>query len=225
MIQPPASENELMKHVASIAGKTLQHIANINQVPVPEKLTNAKGWIGELIETSLGASAGQLPEPDFQLIGIELKTLPLNNKLQPKESTYVCVVSLIKNEEKKWETSLVKKKLSRVLWVPVEAEPDIPLAQRRVGSGFLWSPTPEQEKILSDDWKELTDMIVMGKLDQVTAEYGQYLQIRPKAANSKSLGTGNNEEGEAIMTLPRGFYLRTSFTRQILHDSGPGIIN
>lgn len=222
MIRSPSSENELMKHATSIAGKTLQHIANINKIPVPEKLTTAKGWVGELIESSLGASAGHLPEPDFQLIGVELKTLPLNAKMQPKESTYVCVVSLEKSDERTWETSLVKKKLSRVLWVPIEADPDIPLAQRRVGSSFLWSPTSDQEKILRGDWQELTDMIVMGNLDQITAEHGQYLQIRPKAADSKSLGPGNNEDGDKILTLPRGFYLRASFTRQILQDSGPG---
>lgn len=222
MIRSPTSENELMEFATSIAGKTLQHIANINQIDIPEKLSTAKGWVGALIESSLGASAGHLPEPDFQLIGVELKTLPLNVKMQPKESTYVCVVSLDKNDEKNWETSLVKKKLSRVLWVPVEADPDIPLAQRRVGSSFLWSPTTDQEKTLRDDWQELTDMIVMGKLDQITAEHGQYLQIRPKAADSKSLGTGNNEDGDKILTLPRGFYLRASFTRQLLQCSGIG---
>lgn len=220
MIRAPTTENELMQHATNIAGKTLQHIANINQIAIPEKLTTAKGWVGELIESSLGASAGHLPEPDFQLIGVELKTLPLNAKMQPKESTYVCVVSLEKNDEKNWETSLVKKKLSRVLWVPVEADPDIPLAQRRVGSAFLWSPSPSQNNILRNDWQEMTDMIVMGKLDQITAEHGQYLQIRPKAADSKSLGSGNNEEGDKILTLPRGFYLRASFTRRLLQNSG-----
>ena len=188
-------------------------------MPVPDKLLRAKGWVGELIEISLGATAGSLPEPDFQNIGVELKTLPLNRNQQPKESTYVCTVSLTENEGKNWGTSLVKKKLSRVLWVPIEADPAIPLAERRVGSAILWSPTAKQEGILRNDWEELMDMIVMGKLDQLTAQHGQYLQIRPKAANAKALRSGIDEQGDKIMTLPRGFYLRTFFTRQIISNT------
>jgi DNA mismatch repair protein MutH len=60
------------------------------------------------------------------------------------------------------------------------------------------------------------DMIATGELEQITAHQGQYLQIRPKAANTKTLRNGINDEGEEILTLPRGFYLRTSFTKQLL---------
>jgi len=219
VLESPASEAELLERAENIAGKTLQHIANLHNIPVPDNLLRSKGWIGELIEISLGATAGSLPEPDFQSIGVELKTLPLNINQQPKESTYVCTVSLTENKGTNWDTSLVKKKLSRVLWIPVEADPAIPLAERRVGSAILWSPTAKQEGILRNDWQELMDMIDMGRLDQLTAQHGQYLQIRPKAANAKALRSGIDEQGEKIMTLPRGFYLRTSFTRQIISNT------
>ena len=220
MIEPPTTEAELLERANSIAGKTLQQIACSHDVNVPEDLRREKGWVGELIETSLGATAGTLPEPDFQLIGVELKTLPLNKSTKPKESTYVCVVSLTGNRNIKWETSLVKKKLSRVLWVPIEADPETPLSERRVGSAILWSPSAEQEIALRNDWEELMDMIVMGELEQITARHGHYLQIRPKAANAKALRSGIDEHGNKIMTLPRGFYLRTSFTRQIFDLPG-----
>ncbi|MCK5498576.1 MAG: DNA mismatch repair endonuclease MutH, partial [Gammaproteobacteria bacterium] len=164
---------------------------------------------------SLGATASSLPEPDFQHIGVELKTLPLNKNGTPKESTYVCAINLTRIESQ-WEESLVKRKLSRVLWLPIEADPDIPLAARRIGSAILWSPDEEQEATLRRDWEELMDMIATGELEQITAHQGQYLQVRPKAANTKALRNGINDEGEEILTLPRGFYLRTSFTRQIL---------
>ena len=41
-------------------------------------------------------------------------------------------------------------------------------------------------------------------------------QIRPKAANSKILAAGISADGETHKINPKGFYLRTSFTRQIL---------
>ena len=202
-----------------ISGKTLQHVAKLANLPMPLKPKNAKGWIGELIEKSLGATAGNLPEPDFQHLGIELKTIPLNENNVPRESTYVCTVTLT-GQETKWDASLVKRKLSRVLWVPVEAAPAIPFNQRRIGSAILWSPSAEDEKILMTDWEELMELVNMGHIADINARYGRYLQIRPKAADARSLCKGVDDEGNLSLTLPRGFYLRTLFTRKILSSIG-----
>ena len=213
---PPVSVKELIERAETLAGKTLQHIATIQDRELPDHLATAKGMIGELIEDYLGASAGSLPEPDFQEIGVELKTIPINKDGKPKESTYVCVVSLLPDESAHWDTSLVKRKLSRVLWVPVEADRSIPLAMRRIGTPLLWSPTPQQEEILRQDWQELMNMVMTGELEQVSSSHGRYLQIRPKAQNARSLQSGVDTDGNIIKTLPRGFYLRTSFTHTIL---------
>lgn len=212
---PPLSEAELIKNATSIAGKTLQQIAQQNEIAIPDNQKHHKGWIGQLLELSLGATAGPMPKPDFQHIGVELKTLPLNYHGAPKESTHVCAINLM-NQESSWDDSLVRSKLIRVLWLPVEADPDIPLASRRIGSAILWSPDDRQLPILRRDWEELTEMIAVGKLEQITAHQGQYLHIRPKAQNAKALAKGINSEGDEILTLPRGFYLRTKLTSQIL---------
>ena len=215
MVTPPLSEKILLESASEIAGKTLQQIANQQGLTTPNDQLHHKGWVGQLIELSLGATAGSRPEPDFQHIGIELKTLPLNRNGSPKESTFVCAINLSKIESR-WEESLVKHKLSRVLWIPIEADLEIPLAARRIGSAILWSPDEKQESALKHDWQELMEMIAMGELEQITAHQGEFLQVRPKAANSRALTKGTDSEGEEILTLPRGFYLRTSLTRQIL---------
>ena len=213
---PPESEPELLDRAEQISGKTLQYVANLLNLDLPANMALNKGLAGELLETYLGATAGNLPEPDFQHIGVELKTIPVNHLGMPRESTYVCIVSMLPENNKCWEQSLVKRKLSRVLWLPVEAEPGIPLSMRRIGTAILWSPDAEQEQILRQDWEELMDLVLMGQLEQITASYGQYLQIRPKAQDGKSLQTGIGADGGLIQTLPRGFYLRTEFTRKIL---------
>jgi len=215
MVTPPLSEKILLENASEIAGKTLQQIANQQGLTTPDDQLHHKGWVGQLIELSLGATAGSRPEPDFQHIGIELKTLPLNRSGSPKESTFVCAINLTKIESY-WEESSVKHKLSRVLWIPIEADPEVPLAARRIGSAILWSPDEDQESVLRKDWEELMDMISMGELEQITAHQGEYLQVRPKAANTRALTKGTDSEGKEILTLPRGFYLRTSLTRQIL---------
>ena len=215
-ISPPTSEKELIERARQLAGLTLADLARKFNQAIPKNTLHAKGWIGHLIETTLGATASSLAEPDFQLIGIELKTLPLTNSGKPKESTYVCTVPLSNLHQQEWETCWLKRKLQRVLWLPIEADKRIPLAERHIGSAILWSPTEVENSQLQSDWEELMELVCLGKLDQITSHMGRYLQIRPKGANAKALTTTLDEEGNTIQTLPRGFYLRPDFTQKII---------
>lgn len=216
VVSPPKSEEQLLKRARQLAGLTLADLAIKFNQTIPKDTRHAKGWIGQLIETTLGATASSLAEPDFQLIGIELKTLPLTNSGKPKESTYVCTVPLTNLHEQEWSSCWLKRKLQRVLWLPIEADKRIPLASRHIGNAILWSPDEDEATQLQQDWEELMELICLGKLDQITSHMGRYLQIRPKGANAKSLTTTLDEEGNTIQTLPRGFYLRPEFTQQIL---------
>ena len=85
-----------------------------------------------------------------------------------------------------------------------------------IGAPILWKPTAEQERQLKQDWEELMDLIVLGKLEQITARIGEVMQLRPKGANSRAVTKGIGKNGEIIDTLPLGFYLRKEFTAQIL---------
>lgn len=220
MPDAPRSEKQLLERASRLAGRTLQMTATESGLALPGNPGHAKGWIGGIAETFLGATARNLAEPDFQLIGVELKTLPLGKNGLPRESTYVCSVPLVETgAATTWETSTVKRKLDRVLWLPVEGDPDIPYAERRFGSAFLWSPDVHQESLLREDWKELMDMVILGQLDRIGSSLGNILQIRPKAANAASLGRSWDEDGNPAATLPRGFYLRASFTKEILQGS------
>lgn len=216
VVSPPKSEEQLLKRARQLAGLTLADLAIKFNQTIPKDTRHAKGWIGQLVETTLGATASSLAEPDFQLIGIELKTLPLTNSGKPKESTYVCTVPLTNLHEQEWSSCWLKRKLQRVLWLPIEADKRIPLASRHIGNAILWSPDEDEATQLQQDWEELMELVCLGKLDQITSHMGRYLQIRPKGANAKSLTTTLDEEGNTIQTLPRGFYLRPEFTQQIL---------
>ncbi|MEQ8290209.1 MAG: DNA mismatch repair endonuclease MutH [Gammaproteobacteria bacterium] len=218
MASTPANEQELYERSQLLAGCSLQQLANQLNESVPASLHQAKGWLGTLLEKKLGATAGSLPQPDFPELGIELKTLPINSNGFPRESTYVCVVQLGPANLGKWHDSLVRKKLSRVLWIPYEADSNIPIGARRIGNPVLWEPDIEQEQQLREDWQELTDMIVLGNIEQISSSMGKYLQIRPKAANARMTTTDHNQPDTGSVTLPRGFYLRSRFTGQIINN-------
>jgi len=103
-----------------------------------------------------------------------------------------------------WQNSLVCHKLQRVLWVPVEGERHIPVAERRIGTPILWEPDPQELQLLQQDWEEIMELIALGKVEKLTARHGEVPQ---------SIA----EDGSLKMTNPRGFYLKTSFTAMILN--------
>lgn len=209
---PPASEAELLRRCQSIEGLSLAQLALRLNLHIPENPSQRKGWIGQAIELALGANAGNRPQPDFLNLGVELKTLPINHLGKPAESTFVTTIPLLTVHKQVWQTSQCFTKLRRVLWLSIEGDVRIPYIHRRIGRGLLWSPTAEIEAVIANDWHELTSMIGTGMLDEIDAGMGQYLQVRPKAATAKSLCYGFDDVGNKILTLPRGFYLRTRFT-------------
>lgn len=213
-----ATEKELLEKAQWLAGFTLGEIAEQLAIPVPPDLRRDKGWVGMLIETALGAKAGSKPEQDFAHLGIELKTIPVNSVGLPLETTFVSLAPLTQNHGITWQTSHVRHKLQKVLWVTVEGSREIPLSERRIGMPILWSPTAEQEQRLQQDWEELMELIVFGRLNEINGSLGEVLQLRPKGRNSQSLANAINEKGEKIQSLPLGFYLRKSFTAEILQN-------
>ncbi|CWX42358.1 TPA: DNA mismatch repair endonuclease MutH [Haemophilus influenzae 10810] len=213
----PQTLEQLLAQAQSIAGLTFGELADELHIPVPIDLKRDKGWVGMLLERALGATAGSKAEQDFSHLGVELKTLPINAEGYPLETTFVSLAPLVQNSGVKWENSHVRHKLSCVLWMPIEGSRHIPLRERHIGAPIFWKPTAEQERQLKQDWEELMDLIVLGKLEQITARIGEVMQLRPKGANSRAVTKGIGKNGEIIDTLPLGFYLRKEFTAQILN--------
>ena len=216
MMLPPTSEAQLLERCQAIEGLSLMQLASRLDIGIPSKALQRKGWSGQAIELALGADAGSRSEPDFTRLGIELKTLPINHLGKPAESTFVTTIPLLTIHKQTWATSQCLAKLRRVLWIPIESDASIPFPHRRIGQAVLWSASEQDDAILERDWSELSFMIGTGKLTAIDSSMGQYLQVRPKAANAKSLCYGYDEEGNKVLTLPRGFYLRARFTERIL---------
>lgn len=214
--ETPKTERELLERANALVGHSLGELAQRLAVTLPSTPKRHKGWIGQLIERALGTDAGNKNAPDFLTLGIELKTLPVTPQGCPVETTYVCRVPCRDLELVTWKTSGVYRKLRRVLWIPVDGESARVMAQRRIGAPLLWTLEDEDELLLQSDWESHMDMIRHGQIDAITARHGQFLQVRPKAANSHARRVAESQHGLAFETLPRGFYLRTGFTHRVL---------
>lgn len=209
---------QLFDKASALAGYSFAELAAEQGMVVPNDLRRNKGWVGQLLESALGASAGSQALQDFPELGVELKTIPLDANGKPLETTFVCTTPLVNVHELAWESSNVRNKLQCVLWIPIDGRREIPLAERTIGTAFLWQPSAAQEAQLKADWQEHMDKIALGEVESITAHQGEVLQLRPKAANSRVLTDAIGANGQPIQTLPRGFYLKTKFTGQIIRD-------
>jgi DNA mismatch repair protein MutH len=207
---------QIINNIQDIEGLTFLQFARMLNLDLPMDLTHAKGWIGQAIEKYLGATAGCLPIPDFPDLNLELKTLPLHQNAKVSESTYVTTLPLLGDFSLIWEQSSCFQKLQQVLWILIEGDKAIPYHQRRIIKGILWQPDALQNEILKRDWETITEMVIQGQVEEIHGGIGEYLHIRPKAADSSMTTQSMNQQGQVIQTLPRGFYLRTQLTNQFI---------
>lgn|SRR5690554_3260991 len=221
---PPQSEAELEERARSIAGLTVRELAARFDLPLPESSTRGKGFAGTLAELALGASAGNRSEPDFVELGVELKTIPLDQRGRPLETTFVTTVPLHQILELEFKQSPLYHKLRRVFFLPIEGE--APLPERRFGLGFFYSPSEEELAIIRRDWELFGELIATQEMESIDGTLGEIVQIRPKGrdASDRVLGPlqegsaegARGEEGGLAYARPLGFYLRTSHTRAIV---------
>jgi DNA mismatch repair protein MutH len=213
----PTTETELMTRARELTGMSIGTLAARFGVAINPNPAQTKGLMGQLLECALGADAKSRSEPDFLQLGIELKTIPVNNLGKPQESTYLCVAPTVVTPGLQFIDSPVFRKLQHILWFPIVIS-EQGVAGHCLGTPFLWQPTVEQLTVLRCDWEEHIERISLGEINQISAHAGVYLQIRPKAANNSARRVGISADGTLVTTLPRGFYLRSRFTTQILQD-------
>lgn len=216
---PPASIADLQERAASLTGVSLGALAAGLGVPVPVSSLRGKGWAGQVVEAALGGAGGSSPEPDFGPLGVELKTIPVDEAGRPRESTFVCTAPIEGAFEADWPTSRVCRKLAHVLWVPVRGERGGPLGERVIGVPRLWAPDAAEDAALAADWRMLSELIAGGELHRINARLGSVLQLRPKGANAEDYAWMLDEEGTWVRSVPFGFYLRARFTLGVL--AGP----
>ncbi|RIY34115.1 hypothetical protein CKF54_01380 [Psittacicella hinzii] len=212
----PKSLAELLCYCDNISGKTLEEVATRHNVEMIYTLQENRGWIGNLIEIALGAVAGSKPTQDFANLGVELKTLAINAKGEAKNDIFVSSLPINGYMMQSWENSHLLYKLKKILFVPIEADPSIPLKQRRIGKAFFWSPTIQELQTLKQDWQTIMNFITLQDFEQLKGNIGNILCVRIKALNRNQSISSKDVDGFKINLAPLSFYLRRSFINQIL---------
>jgi len=199
-------------------GVSLAELADGLGLPVPAGHLRSKGWSGQIVERELGAGGSAGRGQDFAALGIELKTVPVDQNLIPRESTAVCQIDPIVVAGESWGTSYLRQKLSQVLWVALQVPVrEASVGDRRVAAVRLWTPSPEEQALLAADFELFVRQYFRrGRAAEITGHQGQVLQVRPKGRNAADVRRGFGPSGEPMAIGKCGFYLRPAFVGSIL---------
>lgn len=216
----------LVTHARALVGVRLADLAEDQGVPVPRGNVRTKGWAGQIIERELGVGepgprAGH--GPDFAELGVELKTVPVDLRGQPIESTAVCQIDPIAIAAESWDTSYARRKLARVLFVALLVKDgDAPVEDREVSAVRLWQPSPREEDLLRADFEIFVRTYFRaGRAAELTGHVGQVLQVRPKGRNASDQRAAFGPDGRPMRVGKMGFYLRPAFVAEILAQPAP----
>jgi DNA mismatch repair protein MutH len=220
-VDPVVDLQALLAHARALVGVELGDLADSLGLPVPVGRVRTKGWSGQVIEQELGVSTAGMPGPDFAALGIELKTVPVSEDLVPLESTAVCQIDPIAIAAESWDTSYVRAKLARVLFVALAVPPGArSVGDRRIAAVTLWSPEPADERILRADFELFVrEYFRQGRSADITGHLGQALQVRPKGRNAADTRDAYDAAGQPTRVGKAGFYLRPAFVARILARS------
>jgi DNA mismatch repair protein MutH len=208
----------LLAHARALVGVELGALADALGLPVPVGRVRTKGWSGQVIEHELGVAGGGARGPDFAALGIELKTVPVTPALVPLESTAVCQIDPIAIAGESWDTSYVRAKLARVLFVALEVPPEArSVGDRRVAAVRLWAPTLDEEAMLRADFELFVrEYFRRGRAADITGHLGAAMQVRPKGRDADDLRAAYDAAGRPTRIGKMGFYLRPAFVGRIL---------
>ncbi len=113
-------ENELIEYYSKFKNFSLKSIKGYSASYFPEiKLITNKGIVGQVMESVIGNSPNNSPNPDVLNLGIELKVMPLrrvSNNLMPKERSKIKKINYDKLLNESWEDTSLKKKITKILF-------------------------------------------------------------------------------------------------------------
>ncbi|QJC30583.1 MutH/Sau3AI family endonuclease [Enterobacteriaceae endosymbiont of Neohaemonia nigricornis] len=195
-----------------IIGYSITDIAKFLNYPIPINIKYNKGFAGQLIEYYLiGRHINNKYHQDFEHLGIEIKTITINKNFNVLNDSYICTCSLFKNNNMFWNTSILYKKLSIILWIPIITNSiNTPLKERIIGHPKLWSPTVDEKKILYKDWYNLIQLLILGQIQELNNYYGSILIIKNKS-NKKQNTKFIDYLGNVCYTSPKAFFLKKTF--------------
>jgi DNA mismatch repair protein MutH len=221
-------EDSIMARARLLKGKTLGFVSQKSPYEEDAFKKSNKGNIGNFIEKHwFGILNNSNPAPDFEEAGIELKVCPIRRSsgaLVTDQRTKICSIDFFKLYDETWESSHVKNKLNKVLFIFYQRKEEYEdLYDKKVLGAALWELS-KQDRLdtIVSDWHTAYNVNIHGMSHELTETFFDIL------STSRTTG-GTTIDGEKDMVKQpntrfqtyakkRAFSLKPSFTKQFWQE-------
>lgn len=182
-------KQSILDYAKRLEGSTL---ANFCRVAEPEIQGYAKGYFGQLVERAyFGIENNSRSGPDFEEVGLELKTSPLKqtgkDRYVSKERLVLGIINYFELLDQDFESSDFWHKNSSILLIFYLHEKEkLPIEYiiKIVGE---WGFASDDFEIIKKDWLHIKSMVEKGMAHELSEGQTYYLGACTKGANSKTL--------------------------------------
>ena len=215
--------DSIVYYATKLVGKTLREATGASSIEDP---ASRKGSLGNAVEYYyFKFDPNSDPNPDFNEVGIELKTTPLKRtkagNLVSKERLVLSMINYMDVVNETWETSSVLKKSDKILLLSYLYEPDTNPVDYEFYLAELWSIPDEDLYTIKRDWETVVNKIRSGHAHEISSGDTLYLEACTKAANAD---VRRPQPFSDIPAKPRAWALKQSYmttvTERILDAQG-----
>ncbi len=213
----PSDPASIDNHASGLISKTLREVSEVKDSDVTAK---GKGDLGTLVEKFyFHQTPPNTHEPDFPEAGLELKVTAVkelvNGTLVPKERLVLGMINYHAVIKEDFETSYIFRKVRLMLVLFYLYTKGHSVIDMRFLAKHLWPLSPQDLKLIHDDWLTIVKKIDAGKAHELSEGDTLYLGACTKSATSANRTTQPNSTEPA---KPRAFALKASYIKTLLEE-------
>ena len=214
----PKNIDSILDYARKLIGKTLR-----DSTDAPDTLQNAlanevKGKFGQYLEKYyFGIENNSESKPDFEAVGLELKTNPLKKlrkgKISAKERVVLNIIDYMNIINEEWDKSHLLSKNEFILFVMYLYENDKNFLDYIIKYVKPWKIEGEDREIIRQDWEKIVKKIRDGKAHELSEGDTFYL-----GACRKGWKEGLKKQPNSEIGAPqRAFSFKINYVNSILN--------
>ena len=182
----------------------------------------SKGKFGQILEKNyFGLESSNEPRPDFNEVGLELKSFPLikraSGKISAKERLVLNKINYKEEAKKSFKESSFLKKSKKILLISYFYEKEKPVVDFIINGSDLinFYELPKNDRlIIEKDWKKINNKIKKGEAHLLSEGDTNYLCSCTKAATAADLTEQFIKD--APKAKPRAFSFKGSYILSLI---------
>jgi DNA mismatch repair protein MutH len=207
--------NSIIEYSKKLLGNTLRDFCGND---INTQLYKGKGNFGQFLEKYyFQYEPNSLSEPDFNEVGLELKTSPLkqinNGDYRSKERLVLNIINYFEVVNQKFENSSFYKKNAHLLLIFYLHQFDIDVLDLVIKIVGEWKFAETDLEIIKQDWNLITNKIKTGKAHELSEGDTFYLGAATKG------GKGGNLRGQPfskILAKQRAYSFKQGYLNHII---------